>query len=55
MESRKWKGARGKGPGAGHQAGALGTEPLSGAKRSRREDEGSVPMAGGRGPGESGK
>jgi hypothetical protein len=30
----------------GHQAGALGTEPLSGAKRSRRGDKGSVPMAG---------
>jgi hypothetical protein len=26
---------------------ALGTDPLSAAKRSRREDEGSVPMAGG--------
>ncbi len=30
----------------GQETGALGTEPLSGAKRSRRGDKGSVPMAG---------
>ncbi len=31
----------------GEETGALGTDHLSGAKRSRREDEGPVPMAGG--------
>ena len=56
QENPRWRAVVGADasvcPGAGHQAGALGTEPLSAAKRSRREDKGSVPMAGG--PGERG-
>ena len=42
------RGIRGQGQGArGQETGALGTDHLSEAKRSRREDEGPVPMAGG--------
>ena len=38
-ESRKWKDEKGQEIGP-EETGALGTEPLSAAKRSRREDEG---------------